>query len=164
MLFRSGAVAFPHGVDIRAKTYALEQARLTLWLICPDHLRSDYYYGKESTLVRVVINHANSDYMPDINRVLSMHKLKCSIAGSAVPDNMAVESYSDEWLPSWSDVKETLEQTYEALSKDKVQRKEALPSMALAACASVALEADTQESVDACQHVQEINTHKNLRK
>ena len=26
-----GAVAFPHGVDIRAKNYALEQARLTLW-------------------------------------------------------------------------------------------------------------------------------------
>ena len=128
-----GAQAFPPGVDIRAKNYALEQARLTLWLICPDHLRPDYYHGKESTLVRIVINHANSDYMPDLNRVLSMHKLKQELDGAAVPDNMAIESYSDEWLPSWTVVKETLEQTYEALGKDKKQTTTMLPSMNISA-------------------------------
>ena len=57
-----------------------------------------------------------------------MHKLKQEIDGVAVPDNMAIESYSDEWLPSWTVIKETLEQTYEALGKDKKKATQ-LPSM-----------------------------------
>ena len=116
---KSGDHPFPRGLDIELKLFNLEQTRLTLWLICPEEQREDYYYGLDSTLVRIILNHVNSDYMPDLNRVLDLHKLDRRQQGMPVPEDASAENYSDEWLPEYDSIKSCLESTYETLKKDK---------------------------------------------
>ena len=127
-----GSHLFPRGLDMELKLYELEQHKLMLWLICPEERRESYYYSQDSTLVRIILNHVNSDYMSDINRVLDLHKIELRRTGKEVPADAAAENYDDSWLPDYETIKACLEATYETLRKESSNGKTELPSMALA--------------------------------
>ena len=128
----AGAAPFPKGIDIEMKLFDLEQHKLTLWLICPEERRDTYYHAKDATLVRIILNHVNSDYMPDLNRVIDLHKVERRRLGLAVPADAAAENYDDEWLPDYEVIKTCLEATYETLQKDSTVGKQSLPTMGMA--------------------------------
>ena len=53
--------------------------------------------------------------MPDLNRVIDLHKVERRRLGLAVPADAAAENYDDEWLPDYEVIKTCLEATYETL-------------------------------------------------
>ena len=126
---KPGAVVFPEGCDIELKLEKLEDRKRTLWYLCPEALRKDYEFGREPKLVRIVLTHLSSEYRPDVNRMLDMHKLQLQIAGKPVPAGMEIEGYDDEWLPTWKMLRETLLKTSEALGNNAESATAALPTM-----------------------------------
>ena len=116
---KPGDKPFPIGINIEEKVEQLEDRKRTLWFLCPEHIRVTYLYGQESKLVRIVLNHLSSEYRPDVNRMIDLHKIQLKLAGKEVPAGVDVEGYSDEWLPAWKELRDTLLKTAEALGNDK---------------------------------------------
>ena len=115
---KPGAQIFPKGINIEEKVEQLEDRKRTLWFLCPEGIRANYLYGKEPKLVRIVLNHLSSEYRHDVNRMLDIHKVQLQFKGKEVPSGMEIEGYSDEWLPAWKTLRETLLKTAEALRND----------------------------------------------
>ena len=113
-----GALPFPVGINIEEKVEQLEDRKRTLWFLCPEGIRETYLYGKEPKLVRIVLNHLSSEYRPDVNRMLDMHKFRLEMDGEEIPAGVEIEGYSDEWLPAWKTLRDTLLKTAGALGND----------------------------------------------
>jgi hypothetical protein len=126
---KPGDKPFPLGINIEKEVEQLEDMKRTLWFLCPEKLRNEYAYGKEPKLVRIVLNHLSTEYRHDVNRMLDIHKIQLQIKGNAVPIGLDVEGYSDEGLPEWKTLRETLLKTAEALGNDSTSTTSTLPTM-----------------------------------
>ena len=126
-----GKMAFPIGVDMRAKLRQLHDRKQLFWKMCAPDLRSEYPYCKETKLVRIVLEHVgyNSDYKECVARLLSSIALKKEIvreqSGEGVEDDPdpASRTFNDDWLPSWSRLQYALVEEYVKIEKAKPPSK-----------------------------------------
>ena len=127
-LVAQGQQAFPPGVNMEEKLYALNQRRTRLWFLAPEHLRKDYRHGKSEYMVRIILNHlTDMSYLGRLDTVIMMHKFKLQQQGINVPEDTQIENYSDEWLPAYKDVKENLLSTYETIQLSEAKSTGNLP-------------------------------------
>ena len=122
-----GHAAFPPNVDMEGKLRQLSAERNALWKMCKASLRKEYEWGKESALVKICLKHLRgTDYQPDVDRLLQEIKLKKNFEArlpviaadgtismptvdeQKITDDWDFRNYSDDWLPSWNDLKTKL--------------------------------------------------------
>ena len=127
-----GCEPFPSGIDMEDKLYQLGQRRTRLWFLAPENIRATYHYGKQSTLVRIILNHlTDNTYLTSLNSMMMMHKFRLEQSGANIPEDTRIENYSDEWLPPYKSIKENLLATFETLQLGKAQRSnKGLPALA----------------------------------
>ena len=120
---------FYHGVNVVNKLRELASERTDLWKMCHVDKRPTYEYGKEITLVKIVVKHLRgSDYEDSLNSLLQETKIQKKIAQTMprmnaagtrleVPaenaeelstDDWEFRNYSDAWLPSWNQLRSKL--------------------------------------------------------
>ena len=124
--------AFPANVNMEDKLRELQAERIDLWKMCVPSKRDAYEYGKESTLVKLVLKHLrNTKYDEAIEKLLSEIKIRQQLkammpvfdpgtgtfvlpdpAAAANTDDWEYRNYSDDWLPSWLELKSKLISEY----------------------------------------------------
>ena len=128
-----GHAAFPPNVDMEGKLRQLSAERNALWKMCKSSLRKEYEWGKESALVKICLKHLRgTDYQPDVDRLLQEIKLKKNFEArlpvkaadgsismptvdeQKITDDWDFRNYSDDWLPSWNDLKTKLISVYKS--------------------------------------------------
>jgi len=75
----NGKVAFPHGVDMKLKLQKLESRRRYFFNMCKPSKRATYAFCWESKLVRIVLDHVNSDYKGCVARLLDKVQMQKQI-------------------------------------------------------------------------------------
>ena len=128
----AGGIAFPSGTVIPDKLRELESERVALWKLCPAGRRADYEWGKETTLVKIVMRHLRpTPYNEHIKALLSEIKLRLEFKANmpvwnastgvydAAPDvsvktteDWDYRNYHDDWLPTWESLKSKLVSVY----------------------------------------------------
>ena len=123
----AGGIPFPNGVNMINKLRELEAERVALYKLCPSDRRKDYEWGKETTLVKIVLRHLRPTvYSTCVKALVADVKLKMDVKASipvwndllgeyAVPDSAGhntedwdYRNYHEDWLPKWSDLKSKL--------------------------------------------------------
>ena len=127
-------VAFSERINMRDKLHQLEAARDYLVDKCPADLQEGYAIAKDPFLIRLVMEKVHPSYTTVIDDLTDKVKERKRREGVEVPENTHIEEYSDDWLPSWKDLKKVLYREYDrkvALWKaDKSWKEpEALPVM-----------------------------------
>ena len=152
----NGAMAFPANVHMANKLRELEAERVALWKMCPPDKRDKYEYGKEATLVKIVLRHLrSSDYADCVRTLLQEIKVKRELLASIpvlnavtgqleLPQTLSVKNentddwdyrnFHDDWLPTWDSLKSKLisvwkERTFSQTSKDGKGATGRLPIM-----------------------------------
>ena len=124
-----GGLAFPPNVNVPNKLRELEAERVALWKMCPPSKRDEYEYGKQTTLVKIVLRHLRtSEYSECIKSLLQEIKIRREIQASLpvfneetgrleLPEKKNIQqstedwdyrNYNQDWLPSWDDLKSKL--------------------------------------------------------
>ena len=140
--------AFPPNCDIEDRLRTLHAERVALLKMCKPSLKGEYEYGKESHLVKIVLRClSGGEYQKDIDVLLQEIKLrknmmaKLPVLNAAtglmelpipvdeqeVADDWDYRNYSDEWIPSWSELKSKLVSAYKTR---QFQSNHAKPSKA----------------------------------
>ena len=142
-----GKAAFPPNVDMKEKLRKLETRRRYFFNMCKPEKRKTYVFCWESKLVRIVLDHVNSDYKGCVARLLDKVQLQKQIkkvqedsraaadggsedggaAGATRNVNEEVtdladaldRSFNNDWLPSWSQLRSALVDEYVTLEKDR---------------------------------------------
>ena len=111
----AGAQPFPKGIDIEAKMRQLRQESMALRKMCPAENRDTYEYGKEKTLVKIIMKHIQvTEYKHPLKELMLEMKLERMVnrranagANQAVVDDDAdvddweYRNYKDDWVPSF---------------------------------------------------------------
>ena len=127
----AGGIPFYSGVDIVEKLRQLEAERVALYKLCPAGRKKDYEWGKESTLVKIVLRHLRpTEYSACVKSLVGDIKLKMDVKASipvwneetgeyAVPERTGqntedwdYRNYHEDWLPKWADLKSKLVSEY----------------------------------------------------
>ena len=135
---------FYKGVNVPNKLRELAAERTALWKMCAEDKRGVYEWGKEKSLVKIVMKHTRStEYEPCIEALLQEIKIQKQVAksvpkmnaagtGLVMPDptEMAVSTddwefrnYSDAWLPSWEQLRSKLVATYKSKQFRKAEKE-----------------------------------------
>ena len=107
--------AFPKGVDIEAKLRELHAEWVKLKEMCPEIDRATYEYGKESTLVKIIMKHLqHTEYARPMKDLLLEIKLQRQLVravrngeddnGNRSDDDIEdweYRNYKDGWVPSY---------------------------------------------------------------
>ena len=107
--------AFPKGIDIEAKLRELHAEWVKLKEMCPEIDRATYEYGKESTLVKIIMKHLqHTEYARPMKDLLLEIKLQRQLVravknGDDDDGNRSDEdiedweyrNYKDGWVPSY---------------------------------------------------------------
>ena len=130
----AGQLPFPLNCNMEEKLRALESERLALLRMCKDVLRDKYEYGSETKLVKIVMRCLRgTPYQVDVdaltqevkmreNLMARMPKLDPAtnrlvlpvVVDEKVQDDWSYRNYSDDWLPSWNELKSKLISAYKA--------------------------------------------------
>ena len=94
-------VSFSERINMRDKLHQLEAARDYLADKCPDDLQDGYAIAKDPFLIRLVMEKVHPSYTTAIDSLTDKVKDRKRDEGVTVPENVHVEEYSDDWLPSW---------------------------------------------------------------
>jgi hypothetical protein len=134
---------FFKGVNVPHKLRELAAERTALWKMCAEDKRGMYEWGKEKSLVKIVMKHTRStEYEPCVEALLQEIKIQKQVAksvpkmnaagtGLVMPDpaEMAVSTddwefrnYSDAWLPSWDQLRTKLVATYKSKQFRKAEK------------------------------------------
>jgi hypothetical protein len=150
----AGLPGFPEGVNMEDKLRVLQGERIALWKMCKPSKRKEYEYGKESKLVKIVLKGLrNSEYQESIDSLLQEIKMKrnfdsrlpvinilsgllelpTQIEENTINDDWDYRNYSDDWLPSWEDLKSKLISVFKAkkfaIGSSTAEPKKKLPLM-----------------------------------
>ena len=128
-----GEPPFYNGVNVVNKLREMASERTGLWKMCHVDKRPTYEYGKEITLVKIVVKHLRgSEYEDSLNSLLqeteiqkkiaqTMPKMNAAGTGLVLPtadaeetstDDWEFRNYSDAWLPSWTQLRSKLVSDY----------------------------------------------------
>ena len=127
-------VSWTERCNVKDKLRALEKAQQGLRQRCPLEKRATYEYAQKSMLVRIIMEHAHPIYQTALQNIKNTHKLKRELQGHESPGDVALEHYSDDWLPPYKSVHDGLIEMYELLCKtwrsdpDKTKQ---LPTMSI---------------------------------
>ena len=143
-----GKPPFYKGINVESKLRQLASQRTKLRLLCPEDKREGYYFGLETTLVKITLKHLRkTDYHDTAKRVLNemkmIHQMKAlqPVRGEdgtlQIPEQQAeinmddwdFRNFSDDWLPSWSKLRSALVAEYKERGFPVVQEKVPSPCL-----------------------------------
>ena len=136
-----GRAPFPPGVDMAVKLRQLSSERRKLYKLCPIDKRTEYEYGKETTLVKIVLDNLYGtewekpckDLVRDVRLQLQIKSCMPvqdargdwkpgdgNVDGDPTAnfDDWDIRNFSTEWLPAW----ERLESALVGAWKEKTYR------------------------------------------
>jgi hypothetical protein len=102
--------AFPSRVVMPDKLDQLEEERNYLLRMCPKDKRKDYEEGKETTLVRIIINTLPSEYDEAVQNVRNLMRIR-EMLKSGDPstitnlDDAIKINYNTSWLPPFAELR-----------------------------------------------------------
>ena len=113
-------VAFPEFVNMPVKLNMLESERTYFWKNCPVENRSTYRFCKEECLIHVILDHISKEYEPAVLSVRSMVKVRKMMAGDVSAGvvtrrDTVKETFSDDWLPNYSELRDALVEKYNSM-------------------------------------------------
>ena len=143
-----GQPAFPPNVNMEDKLRELQAERIELWKMCVPSKRDTYEFGKESTLVKIVLKHLrNTKYQSSVDKLLSEIKIKKQlqammptidaetgnlimpkVSTDVISDDWEYRNYSDDWLPSWLELKSKLISEYKLRQFSSASKSESSSS------------------------------------
>jgi hypothetical protein len=103
-------VAFPHRVNMADKLDSLEEERNYLLRMCPKDKHKDYDEGKETTLVRVILNTLPAEYDNAVHHVRNLMAIREMVKGGDVDsitnlDDAVKINYDTSWLPPYKELR-----------------------------------------------------------
>jgi hypothetical protein len=124
---------FPKGIDIEAKLRELHAEWIKLKEICPEEDRASYEYGKESTLVKIIMKHLqHTEYARSVKDLLLEIKLQRQLVravrnnevdnGNQSDDDIEdweYRNYKDGWVPSYKRLHAKLTSQYKEMKFNK---------------------------------------------
>ena len=134
-----GQKAFPMGVNMKEKLRKLHAMKMLFWNMCDPAKRAAYPYCQDEKLIRIVLEHVNSDYKECISRLtleVSLRKeikkaklIRPNVEEEGKDDGLSTQerSFDNDWLPSWTALKSALIDEYVKLQKSKPSSSTRLP-------------------------------------
>ncbi len=106
----SSGVAFPPRVNMVDKLDQLEEERNYLLRMCPKEKHKDYEEGKESTLVRNILNFLPAEYDDAVQNVRNLMKIRDMVTKGDVSlitnlDDAIKINYDTSWLPPYAELR-----------------------------------------------------------
>ena len=103
-------VVFPLKVNMPEKLDALEEERAYLLRMCPKDKHKDYDEGKETTLVRLILNALPAEYDEAVQGVRTLLKIREMIKSGNVElitnlDDAVKINYDTSWLPPFKELR-----------------------------------------------------------
>jgi hypothetical protein len=103
-------VAFPHKCNMPDKLDQLEEERNYLLRMCPKDKHKDYEDGKETTLLRNIINHLPPEYDDAVQNVRNIMKIRDMVKSGNVDsitniDDAIKINYDTTWLPPYAELR-----------------------------------------------------------
>ncbi len=103
-------VAFPHKVNMPDKLDQLEEERAYLFRMCPKDKHKDYDEGKESTLVRLILNALPAEYDEAVQNVRNLMRIREMIKSGNMDlitnlDDAVKINYDTSWLPPFKELR-----------------------------------------------------------
>ena len=113
-------VAFPEFVNMPVKLNTLEAERTYFWKNCPIEMRPTYRFCKIECLVHVILDHISTDYEPTVLALRNLVKVRKMVAGDASAGvttrrDTVKETFSDDWLPDYPELRDALVEKYDAM-------------------------------------------------
>ena len=118
----SSGVAFPIRVNIPEKLDKLEEERNYLLRMCPKEMHKDYDEGKESTLVRNILNALPVEYDDAVQNVRNLVRIREMIKSGNIElvtnvDDAIKINYDTSWLPPYAELRVGLTNAYLKMKK-----------------------------------------------
>jgi hypothetical protein len=118
----SHGIAFPHRVNMPDKLDQLEEERNYLLRMCPKEKHKDYDEGKESTLVRNILNFLPAEYDEAVQNVRNLMKIREMIKSGSLDaitnlDDAIRINYDTSWLPPYPELRVGLVNAYTRMKK-----------------------------------------------
>jgi hypothetical protein len=106
----SNGVAFPPRINMVDKLDQLEEERNYLLRMCPKEKHKDYEEGKESTLVRNILNFLPAEYDDAVQNVRNLMKIRDMVTKGDVSlitnlDDAIKINYDTSWLPPYAELR-----------------------------------------------------------
>jgi hypothetical protein len=103
-------VAFPNRVNMPDKLSQLEEERDYLLRMCPKDKHKDYDEGKETTLVRLILNTLPSEYDDAVQNVRNLMRIREMIKSGNIDsitnlDDAIKINYDTSWLPPYQELR-----------------------------------------------------------
>ena len=103
-------VAFPNRVNMPDKLSQLEEERDYLLRMCPKDKHKDYDEGKETTLVRLILNTLPSEYDDAVQNVRNLMRIREMIKSGNIDsitnlDDAIKINYDTSWLPPYKELR-----------------------------------------------------------
>jgi hypothetical protein len=99
-------LAFPPKVNMPDKLAQLEEERGYLLRMCSKDKHKDYDEGKETTLVRMILNHLPSEYDDAVQNVCNLMKVREMIKSNITNIDDAIKiNYDTSWLPPYKELR-----------------------------------------------------------
>jgi hypothetical protein len=102
--------AFPHRVNMSDKLDSLEEERNYLLRLCPKDKHKDYDEGKETTLVRLILNTLPAEYDNAVHHVRNLMAIREMVKGGDIEsitnlDDAVKINYDTSWLPPYKELR-----------------------------------------------------------
>jgi hypothetical protein len=106
----ANGLAFPPRVNMVDKLDQLEEERNYLLRMCPKDKHKDYEEGKESTLVRNILNFLPAEYDDAVQNVRNLMKIREMVSSGDVNaitnlDDAIKINYDTSWLPPYAELR-----------------------------------------------------------
>jgi hypothetical protein len=103
-------VAFGSRVNMPDKLDQLEEERNYLLRMCPKDKHKDYDEGKETTLVRLILNTLPAEYDSTVHHVRSLMAIRNMVKGGDIDsitnlDDAVKINYDTSWLPPYKELR-----------------------------------------------------------
>ena len=118
----SNGVAFPLRVNMPEKLDQLEEERNYLLRMCPKEMHKEYEEGKESTLVRNILNALPAEYDDAVQNVRNLVRIREMIKSGNIDlvtnvDDAIKINYDTSWLPPYAELRVGLVNAYLKMKK-----------------------------------------------
>ncbi len=103
-------LAFSPKVNMPDKLAQLEEERDYLLRMCPKDKHKDYDEGKETTLVRLILNHLPSEYDDAVQNVCNLMRIREMIKSGNLENITNIDdaikiNYDTSWLPRYKELR-----------------------------------------------------------
>ena len=109
------SAGFLVNMDMNKRLNDMEEHLKGLKNKCPEEMRHCYAYSKTQQLVKILHKHVHPAFRPDFNALMKAHKEVLWQKGIAIPSTINIDAYTDEYLPEYTEVRQTLLQTFHQL-------------------------------------------------